>query len=185
MKAMLDVRRPMGKGNFEIGLGWFLFGDVVWHDGGTGGFQSFAGYNPKARTGVVALSNAFTPGGVSDIAMHLLNPKTPLSNFDPPEQHTRIVVDLDVLDRYTGRYELPDRVLEITRDGDRLFAQVTSVGGKRIAGPVFEMSAEDERNFSAKLIGGRISFEADSDGRATGLIMHRTDRGPVSGSRLP
>src|SRR5262249_32060650 len=61
MRAMLDVRRPIGKANFETGLGWFLFGDVVWHDGGTGGFQSFAGYDPKARAGVVVLSNAFTP----------------------------------------------------------------------------------------------------------------------------
>src|SRR5262249_22262024 len=104
---------------------------------------------------------------------------------DPPEQHIGAVADPSVLDRYTGRYELPDRVLEITRDRNRLFAQVTSVGGKLIAGPVFEMSAEDERIFSVKLIGGRISFEADSAGRATGLIMHRTGRDPVSGSRLP
>lgn len=185
MKAMLDTRRPVGKANFEIGLGWLLFGDVVWHDGGTGGFQSFAGFDPKARAGVVVLSNALTPGGVSDIGMQLLNPTAPLSNLHPPEPQTRIVVDPSLLDRYTGSYDLPDRVLEIMRDGDRLFAQFTLVSGKRIAGPVFEMCAEDERSFSIKLIGGRISFEADSDGRTTGLIMHRAGREPMSGSRLP
>src|SRR5262249_56695222 len=49
MRAMLDVRRPIGKANFEIGLGWFLYGDVVWHDGGTGGFPAFFGEGPESR----------------------------------------------------------------------------------------------------------------------------------------
>jgi D-alanyl-D-alanine-carboxypeptidase/D-alanyl-D-alanine-endopeptidase len=184
MKAMLDVRHSVGKANFEIGLGWFVFGDGVWHDGGTGGFRSFAGYDPKARTGVVAFSNASTLGGVSDIAMHLLNPKAPLANLDPPEQHAAILRDPALLDRYTGRYQLPDRVLEIIRNGGRLFAQVTAVGGKPIAGPVFEMFAEGENIFSVKVTGGRISFETGPDGRVTSLIMHRAGRAPSAAPRL-
>ena len=33
-------------------------------------------------------------------------------------------MDPKLLDNYTGRYQLtPDLILEITRDGDRLFAQ--------------------------------------------------------------
>ncbi|HEY1339570.1 MAG TPA: serine hydrolase domain-containing protein, partial [Bryobacteraceae bacterium] len=60
MKAMLEVRRPVAKTGFEIGLGWNILGEIVWHDGGTGGFRSFIGYEPKARVGVVVLSNAFT-----------------------------------------------------------------------------------------------------------------------------
>ncbi len=38
MKAMLEVTRPVGKTGFEIGLGWNILGEIVWHDGGTGGF---------------------------------------------------------------------------------------------------------------------------------------------------
>jgi serine-type D-Ala-D-Ala carboxypeptidase/endopeptidase len=185
MKAMLEVRRPMGRAKFEIGLGWIIFGNAVWHDGGTGGFRSFIGYDPNARVGVVALSNASTVSGVADIAMHLLNPTLPLANLDSPEQHTGIPGDPTLLDRYTGRYELPDRVLEITRHDDRLFAQVTSLGGKPIAGPVFEMFAESERIFFVKATGGRISFETGSDGRATSLIMHRSGREPARAARLP
>ncbi len=84
MKAMLEVKRPVGKSGFEMSLGWNILGGIVWHDGGTGGFRSFIGYDPKARVGVVALSNAFTLRGVDEIAMHLLNPKAPLSAPDPP-----------------------------------------------------------------------------------------------------
>jgi D-alanyl-D-alanine-carboxypeptidase/D-alanyl-D-alanine-endopeptidase len=184
MKATLEIRRPVGKARFEIGLAWGLLGEIAWHDGGTGGFRSFIGYDPKARVGVVVLSNAFTVSGVADIAMHLLNPKAPLANLDPPESHTGILGDPTLLDRYTGRYQLPDRILEITRNGDRLFAQVTAVGSNPFAGPVFEMFAEGESIFFVKVTGSRISFETGPDGRATRLIMHRTGREPRPAPRL-
>jgi len=184
MKAMLEIRRPVGKATFEIGLAWGILGRIAWHDGATGGFRSFIGCDPKARVGVVALSNAFTPSGVDDIAMHLLNPNTAFVNLNPPEQHTGILSDPAFLDRYTGRYQLPDRILEITRNGDRLFAQVTAVAGKSIAGPVFEMSAEGESIFFVKVTGGQISFETGPDGRATSLIMKRPGHDPTPATRL-
>jgi CubicO group peptidase (beta-lactamase class C family) len=126
MKAMLEVRRPAGQ--IKIGLGWLLSSaddrEIAWHNGGTGGFRSFVGCDPKARIGVVVLSNAATPSGVDDIGSHLLNPKVPLANPEPPKQHMEIRIDPPLLDRYTGRYQVtPDLILEITRDGDRLFAQ--------------------------------------------------------------
>jgi D-alanyl-D-alanine-carboxypeptidase/D-alanyl-D-alanine-endopeptidase len=184
MKAMLEVRRPVGKTKFEIGLGWSISGESAWHDGGTGGFCSWVTYDPKKRIGVVVLSNAFTPSGVVDVGLHLLNPKLPLANFDPPKQYTGIPVDPRLLDRYAGRYQLPDRILEITRSGDRLFAQVTAVGGKPIAGPMFEMFAENESIFFVRVTGGRISFETGREGRATSLIMHRAGREPMTAPRV-
>ena len=51
----------------QIALGWHVFTannhDVVWHDGGTGGYRSFVGFDLAARTAVVALSNAGTLAG--------------------------------------------------------------------------------------------------------------------------
>jgi CubicO group peptidase (beta-lactamase class C family) len=185
MKAMLEVRRPVGKAGFEIGLGWNILGEIVWHDGGTGGFRSFIGYDPNASVGVVVLSNAFTLSGVDDIGFHLLNPKAPLADLDPLKQDTEIPMNPRLLDHYPGRYQLPDRTLEIMRNGDRLFAQVTSVGGKSIAGPTFEMFAESESIFFVKVTGGRISFEIGPDGRATSLVMHRVGREPMPAPRLP
>jgi len=186
MKAMLEVRRPAGQAT--IGLGWITMlahgREIVGHNGATAGFRSFAGYDPQKRIGVVILSNASTPTGIDDIGFHLLNPNAPLANLDPLKEHTGIPMDPRLLDHYTGLYQLPDRILEIMRNGNRLFAQVTAVGGKPIAGPMFEMFPESESIFFVKMTGGRISFETGPDGRATSLIMHRADREPTSGARL-
>ena len=48
MKAMLEVRRPAGHGKDRFGV-VSSRGEIAWHDGGTGGFRSFVGYDPKAR----------------------------------------------------------------------------------------------------------------------------------------
>jgi CubicO group peptidase (beta-lactamase class C family) len=190
MKAMLEVRRPAGK--IEIGLGWLIFPtdgrEIAWHNGGTGGFRSFAGYDPKERIGVVVLSNAFTLAGVDDIGLHLLNPKAPLANPEPPKppkQHTEIHIDPKLLDNYTGRYQVtPNLILEITRDGDRLFAQAfVQATGQAIAAPKFEAFAEGEKNFFARVADNQITFETGPEGRATSLILHRSGR-DMPGARL-
>ena len=184
MKAMLEVRRPAGQTN--IGLGWLILSvdgrEIAWHNGGTGGFRSFVGYDPKERIGVVVLSNA---GGVDDIGFHLLNPKLPLANPEPPKppkQHTEIPIDPKFLDNYTGRYQVtPNLIFEITRDGDRLFAQgfaqVPHNGpGDPTALPKFELFAEGEKNFFARVADNQFTFETGPEGRATSLILHRAGR---------
>ena len=179
MKAMLEVRRPAG--HAKIGLGWFILGESAWHSGGTGGFRSFVGYDRKARTGVVVLSNTFTPSGVDDIGGHIWNPKVPLANPEALKQRTGIPIDPKLLDNYTGRYELPDRVIEITRDGDLLFMQASA---QAIVGPKFEVLAESEKGFFVKASGSQITFETGPDGRAMSLTMHRAGREPVPAPRV-
>jgi serine-type D-Ala-D-Ala carboxypeptidase/endopeptidase len=180
MKATLEVRRPAKK--MEIGLGWFILGEGACHDGGTGGFRSWIGCDLKTRIGVVVLSNAFTLSGVDDIGSHLLNPNLPLANPEPPKQHTEIYIDPDLLDRYTGRYQLaPNRILEITRDGDRLFVQAFAEG---IGGPRFEVFAESGKNFFVKVTGSQIAFETGPEGRAASLIMRRAGREPMRAPRV-
>ena len=47
--------------NFSVGLGWIISNidnEIIhWHNGGTGGFSSFAAFNKKRKTGIVILSN--------------------------------------------------------------------------------------------------------------------------------
>lgn len=48
--------------NMQIGLGWYLIKspkgkDLVWHNGGTGGYSSSMAVNVKAQTAVIILSN--------------------------------------------------------------------------------------------------------------------------------
>jgi CubicO group peptidase (beta-lactamase class C family) len=188
MKAMLEVRRPALKA--EIGLGWLLHSvegkEITWHTGGTAGFRSFVGYDPKARTGIVVLANASTPSGVEDIGGHLLNPKLPLANPEPPRQHTEIPMDPQLLDNYTGRYQVnPNLIFEITRDGNRLFAQGFAQGNGQATGlPKFELFAEGENQFFAKVADNQISFETGPEGRATSLILNRAGRDMPPATRL-
>jgi serine-type D-Ala-D-Ala carboxypeptidase/endopeptidase len=81
--AMLKVKRTAGPPRREIALGWQLSAiggkEVVWHNGGTGGYRSFLGFDRKIRRGVVVLSNARTAMGVDDIGLHLLDANVPLA----------------------------------------------------------------------------------------------------------
>lgn len=60
----------------DVGLCWMILkrhnDEIVWHNGGTGGFRSFAGFSKKSGLGVVVLSNS--ANDVDDIGIHLLNP---------------------------------------------------------------------------------------------------------------
>jgi D-alanyl-D-alanine-carboxypeptidase/D-alanyl-D-alanine-endopeptidase len=179
MKAMLEVRRSVGTTRFEVGLGWNILGDLAWHDGGTGGFRSWAGFDLNKRIGVVVLPNAAAPSGVVDIGMHLLNPEMPLANPEAPKQRVEVRIEARLLDRYIGRYQVtPNPLLEITRDGDRLFAQALvqlphSRPGELTGGPKFELFAESEKKFFARVADNQITFEIGPDGRTAGLILHK------------
>ena len=76
MEAMLKPRRPAGQAGMEIALGWLVATrdghEIVWHNGGTGGYRSFAGWDRQARVGVVVLANYFTLAGVDAIGMRVL-----------------------------------------------------------------------------------------------------------------
>ena len=192
MKAMFEVRRPVAK--IGIGLGWTISSahdrEIAGHDGGTGGFRSWVGCDPRERIGVVVLSNASTSIGVFDIGIHLVDPKWPLANPEPPKQHTEIHIDPKLLDNYTGRYQVtPNLILEITCDGDRLFGQAFvqfphNQLGDLTGGPRFELFAEGEKNVFAQVADHQITFETGVDGRATGLILHKAGR-DMPATRLP
>jgi D-alanyl-D-alanine-carboxypeptidase/D-alanyl-D-alanine-endopeptidase len=192
MKAMLAVRRPAGQAT--IGLGWMIMPvhgrEIVGHNGSIGGFCSVVGYDPKARIGVVVLSNASTAAGIDDIGFHLLNPNAPLANPQPPRQRTGIHINPKLLDNYTGRYQVtPNLIFEITREGDRLFAQGFAQlplhrPGDLTGLPKFELFAEGEKNFFARVADHQITFETGPEGRATSLILHRAGR-DMPAPRLP
>ena len=129
------------------------------------------------RVGVVVLSNSCTPG-VDDIGLHLLDPKLPLADPEPPGQRTEIHVDPELFDNYIGRYQVtPDLILEITRDGGSLFAQgFAQIAGQAIVLPKFEVFPESQTKFFAKVSDNQITFETGTQGRASGLILHRAGR---------
>lgn len=169
MAAMLKIRRPTGVPDLEIALGWHVFtshgNEIIWHNGGTGGYRSFIGFDPKTQAGVVVLSNAETTAGVDDIGRHLLDPQVPL--LAAPKQHKETAVDPKLFDGYAGRYELaPSFILSVTREGDHLFVQATGQ-------PKFEVFAEGSKDYFLKVVDAQITFETDAQGRAVALVLHQ------------
>jgi CubicO group peptidase (beta-lactamase class C family) len=172
MAAMLKTRRPVGEGGLEVALGWHIFTsngkEIIWHNGGTGGYRSFIGFDPKTRVGVVALSNAETTDGVDDIGHHLLDPAFPLAK--PPKEHKQVNVDPKLFDRYVGKYALtPAFVLTVTREGDHLFLQATGQ-------PKVEIFPESEREYFLKVVDAQITFIVDPAGKTTELVLHQAGR---------
>jgi serine-type D-Ala-D-Ala carboxypeptidase/endopeptidase len=179
MAAMLATRRPTGGPNLDIAVGWHILkrngGEIVWHNGGTGGYRSWIGFDPKSRTGVVVLSNTSTNTGIDDIGLHLLDPTVPL--LQPAKQRKEVKVDAAVLEKYAGRYQLaPTFIITVTREGEHLYAQAT-------AQPRFEIFAEDDHDFFYKVVDAQITFVVDATGRATSLVLHQNG-GNAPGNRI-
>src|SRR5262249_667750 len=102
MADEVSVRRPAGAPDMEIAYAWHIQtkggNSIIWHNGGTGGYRTYMGYDPKTRVGVVVLANISTPAGEDDIGRHLLDPSYPLAKVAPPVEHTEITLDQKVLD---------------------------------------------------------------------------------------
>lgn len=173
MAATLQPRKPTGSSNMQIALGWHVLttpggGEIIWHNGGTGGYRSFLGFDPKARVAVVVLSNTSTAAGVDDIGGHLLDASLPLAA--PPAQHKEVKIDPKLLDAYVGRYELaPNFIVAVTREGDRLFTQATGQSK-------FEVFPESDRKFFVKGFDAQITFDAAVDGHSPGITLHQGGR---------
>jgi len=58
------------------GLGWIRTtspaGDIVWHNGGTGGFSSFLGFNVRTKEGLVVLANLADADAVTNSSLDFL-----------------------------------------------------------------------------------------------------------------
>ncbi len=107
------------------------------------------------------LSNAAI--SADDIGLHLLDESRKLTEFEK-----EVVVEESVLERYVGRYELaPGAVVEVTREGKRMFAQLTGQ-------PRFEVFAKSERRFFWKVVKAEVEFRGE--GKAGELMLFQNGR---------
>jgi D-alanyl-D-alanine-carboxypeptidase/D-alanyl-D-alanine-endopeptidase len=157
MARSQEPRRDAMAGQ-KIGLAWHINTDgVVWHNGGTGGYRSFMGFNKKSGRGVVVLANS--AGGDTD--------GLGLSILGPARSHAVAKVDPLVFDEYVGTYKLaPGAIFAIIRDGDHFFAQLT--GQQRI-----EFFPESETGFFCKVVDAQLTFHKDASGKVTHLVLHQ------------
>jgi hypothetical protein len=171
MADEISVRRSAGAPDMEIAYAWHIQTkdgtSIVWHNGGTGGYRSYMGYDPKARVGVVVLANISTPAGEDDIGRHLLNASYPLLKVEAPAEHQQITLDTKTFDRYAGQYRLgPNAILTMSRDGDRFYTQLTGQ-------PKLEVFAESERKFFLRVVDAQLTFDVDAQGAANQATLHQ------------
>jgi len=171
-KTTLGISRPTGGAFIDSGLGWVIDtrggGQIIWKNGGTGGYRTFIGYSPQTRIGIVVLSNTTTNEGTDDIGLHLLDARYPLSVPEgTPAEHT---MDVQTLDTYVGYYELSASfVLTVTREDSQLFVRGTG----QPKGAVYPKSAVE---FFSKLADAHFTFQTDSQGKVTALVVHQNER---------
>ena len=178
--ALRECHRPRlqaGGPSVKIGLGWHMldvFGATLhMHNGGTGGYRSFIGYDPTMRVAVVVLANG--AGELDDVGLHLLNPRYQLKTV---VRHTEVPMDSTRLDQLVGHYALaPTFVLNVTREGGSLFVQAT--GQSKL-----QAFAENDSTFFFKVVDAQVSFSRDPSGRATEITLHQNGRS-TPGQRLP
>jgi hypothetical protein len=169
---MRATRKPASVPDLETGLGWQVLtrggAEIVWHNGGTGGYGACMGYDAHSRTGVVVLANAGTPEGSDDIAHHLLDPSAPLlQTFTPAAPRRESTVDVARFDHHVGRYQIaPSVFLTVRRDGSRFFAQLTGQ-------PAFEIFAESGTDYFFKIVDAQLTFEIDAQRRTVAVVLHQ------------
>lgn len=156
-------RRNAGANSMKIGLGWHIFptsdrNEVVWHNGGTGGFRTFSGFLAGKKRAIVVLSN--TAESVDDIGMHFFDPKVPLKKVTPI-----LAVNEKILEEYVGDYELaPTVIITITRINDKLFVQLTGQ-------PRFRLFAESDNKFFLKVVAAKLTFNRSADGKIESVTL--------------
>jgi CubicO group peptidase (beta-lactamase class C family) len=169
------------------GLYWTPYGKVWFKEGHDDGWRNYAVCFDKQKSGLVIMSNSGNGEGIFKAVLEtvLKDTFTPIewegyTPYDklPPraplkQQHKQVAVESKVLDRYAGRYELPPNiVLTVRREGDHLSLQENDE-------PKQELLPESERDFFSTASDDVMTFQTDSQGRATAMILH------VDGKDIP
>ena len=178
MRRTHEPRRPTGERDVQIALGWHVktVGDrqIVWHDGGTGGYSSYAGFLRDGGVGVVVLSNSSE--SVNDVGVHLLAPDVPMETLPAPAQ-----IDPTALERYVSSYEFGSAgTMEIRLKHGHLTAAFESE-------PEATLYPRGRHGFYYRVADARITFVEDAEGGISGLILHQAhaDRTAVRRGAAP
>lgn len=162
----------------QIALGWMIAGDgqTIWHNGGTGGYHSYAAFDTKENRAVVVLCNT-SSDVVDQLGVNLMLTLAGLTIPPPPARRKAAEVAPEVLAQYPGRYELaPGAVLTITLDGDKLSAQLTGQEKYRIY-------PESDEKFFYRIVDAQIVFVKNDAGEVEKLVLHQNGQ-KIPGKRL-
>lgn len=169
MELSHEVRHAK-PGNMRVAMGWHIKegkdGDVIWHNGGTGGYRTFVGFVKETGKGVVLLTNSST--GADDIGLYLLDPGSKLTEV--MSKSDAVKLPDATLGQYVGVYELqPEFKITITKEGGQLYGQAT--GQERL-----EIYPKNDTVFFPTAVEAEISFQVN-DGIVESLTLFQGGQG--------
>jgi CubicO group peptidase (beta-lactamase class C family) len=176
--TVLAQRVGIGNPRAEQVLGWQIMvpepgREVLFHNGGTGGFRSALVIEPARKTAVVVLMNSAVEPSATDFAVHLLvgtrlAPTSRVPPAPPTAARTEVALPIAELERVVGRYVFgAGIVFDVTREGSVLRAQRQGAA----VGPVMPIFAEAPLRFFWKGVDAQVRFTTDEDGAITGAVF--------------
>lgn len=174
-----ETATAMGNGyGYGLAINQYRGLEEISHGGGLHGFQSnlvrFIGHDLT----VVILSNCLPPGKIDPSSFSRRLAEYVLWEAMEPQMSYSPSADAVDLEKLTGKYQYPGgAVMEVTREGDRLFAQLT--GQMK-----FEIFQRAGTEFEWKVVDAQIIFFRGKDGNVTHGI-HRQGGHEFRVDRLP
>jgi len=176
-----DASQPVNEG---YGYGWavqkFRGTDEISHGGGLNGFVSYLLRLPQKEFTVAVLVNAAPPPpGVNPGELAHEVAEVYLAAELAPRETPKVdaTVAANSLDAVAGRYDYGGAILTVTREGGKVFAQLTGQ-------PKFEIFPKSETNFFWKVVEAEVSFVKNDQGEVTKAI-HRQGGQTINAARLP
>ena len=169
-KAIAFAIAPRRKYNAtdSVGLAWHhahVDGvDVVWHNGGTGGYSSFLGVAIATGRVIVVLTNANV--SMDGIAISLLRGQPPVA---PPSTDLLVEIALPAasLTRFVGRYEFaPTFAIDITQEPSGLWAEATGQAK-------FPIYPSAPTTFFLRAVKAELQFEVNEEGAVIGVVLRQ------------
>lgn len=153
--------------------------EEIGHGGGLNGFVSYLLRLPQKKFTVAVLVNCappppgVDPGGLAhDVAeIYLASELAPRET--PKVDATVAAKSLDVI---VGRYDYGGAILTVTREGGKVFAQLTGQ-------PRFEIFPRTETNFFWKVVEAEVAFVKNGQGEVTKAI-HRQGGQTINAPRV-
>jgi CubicO group peptidase (beta-lactamase class C family) len=172
------IARTGKSGEPDLGLAWHHIhdpaGEIVWHNGATGGFSSYVALDSVAHRGIVVLANTTAPAS-DDIGIHILM-EDRWNAQQAATKRTEVTVPPAILATYVGEYQLtPAFAIVVTLNGASLFAQPTNQ-------PAVELFAQSPTRFFLKVVDAQVEFTS-TDGHVTGMILHQNGQ-DVPGKKI-
>jgi CubicO group peptidase (beta-lactamase class C family)/ketosteroid isomerase-like protein len=152
------------------GLGWGLQttdeGTSFWHWGDQGIFMCYTVAFKDQKLGLVYFTNSKNGLAIrNELVYRTIGGRHPAFSWahydsyqvlDFPKVDT--TVDVGIYDDYVGQYAYA--ILTVTREGDRVFAQLTGQ-------PKFEIFPKSETEFFWKVVDAQVEFVKDDEGKVT------------------